>query len=125
MRRVTALVCLAFVASVLPALAAKYRGPRYLLTGQGAGTWIIKTRAARADGTLPTKIKCRPKRACGPFARKLLLDLQPGASTYLYTATFSLNTAPCTLEASVYPQGFEGTYNCTDGDAGSISARAS
>ena len=125
MRRVTALVCLAIVASVLPALAAKYRGPRYLLTGQGAGTWIIKTRAARADGTLPTKIKCRPKRACGPFARKLLLDLQPGASTYLYTATFSLNTAPCTLEAYVYAQGFEGTYNCADGDAGSISGRAS
>ena len=125
MRRTIVLVCLAVLAAVLPALAAKYRGPRYLLTGQGAGTWIIKTRAARADGTLPTKIKCKPKRVCGPFGRKLLLDLQPGGSTYLYTATFSLNTAPCTLEAYVYDQGFEGTYNCTDGDAGSISGRAS
>ena len=122
-RGATALLLVAL--SVSAALAAKYRGPRYLLTGQGAGTWIIKTRTARADGTLPTKIKCKPKRACGPFGRKLLLDLQPGGSTYLYTATFSLNTAPCTLEAYVYPQGFEGTYNCTDGDAGSISGRAS
>jgi len=119
------LVSLVVLAGVLPALATKYRGPRYLLTGQGAGTWIIKTRAPRADGTLPTKIKCRPRRACGPFARKLRLALVPGGSTYLYTTTFSLDTAPCTLEAYVYSGGFEGTYNCTDGDAGSISGRAS
>jgi hypothetical protein len=125
MKRVTVLVLLALIAGVVPAPAAKYRGPRYLLTGQGAGTWIIKTRTPRSDGTLPTQIKCKPRRACGPFARKLLLDLQPGGSTYLYTATFSLNTAPCTLEAYVYQQGFEGTYSCTDGDAGSISGRAS
>jgi hypothetical protein len=125
MKRLAPLALLAVLVTVLPALAARYRGPRYLLSGQGAGTWTIKTRAPRADGTLPTKIKCKPRRVCGPFARKLLLDLQPGGSTYLYTATFSLNTAPCTLEAYVYAQGFEGTYNCSDGDAGSISGRAS
>jgi hypothetical protein len=62
---------------------------------------------------------------CGPFRRKLLLDLLPGGATYLYSATFSLDTAPCTLEAYVYPQGFEGTYECSDGDVGSISGRAS
>lgn len=125
MTRLTVLVSLIVLVGVLPAPAAKYRGPRTLLTGQGAGTWIIKTRAPRPDGTLPIRIKCKPRRACGPFARKLLLDLVPGGATYLYTATFSLNTAPCTLEAYVYPDGFEGTYDCTDGDAGSISGRAS
>ena len=108
-----------------PVEAGRYRGPRYLLSGQGAGTWIIKTRAARADGTVRTKIKCRPKRVCGPFGRKLLLDLVPGGATYLYTATFSLDTAPCTLEAYVYADGFEGTYSCTDGDGGTIAGRAS
>ena len=110
---------------VLPVEAGKFRGPRYLLSGQGAGTWIIKTRAARADGTVQVKIKCRPKRVCGAFARKLVLDLVPAGATYLYTASFSLDTAPCTLEAYVYSDGFEGTYTCTDGDAGSIAGRAS
>jgi hypothetical protein len=110
---------------VVPAEAARYRGPRYLLSGQGAGTWIIKVRPARADGTVRTKIRCRPKRVCGPFGRKLLLDLVPGGATYLFTASFSLDTAPCTLEASVYPDAFEGTYSCSDGDAGTIAGRAS
>lgn len=109
---------------VAPAGAAKYRGPRTdIFSGQGAGTWIIKTRAPRADGTLPTKIKCKPRRVCGPFGRKLALDLVPGGSTYSYAATFTLGDASCTLEASVYAGGFEGTYDCSDGGAGSISGR--
>ena len=118
-----ALLVVAFQVSTVE--AGRYRGPRYLLSGQGAGTWIIKTRAARADGTVRAKIKCRPKRVCGPFARKLLLDLVPGDATYTYTASFSLDTAPCTLEAYVYEDGFEGTYSCSDGDAGTIAGRAS
>jgi len=116
---------LAMVVCVSPAEGAKYRGARYLLTGQGAGTWIIKTRAARGDGTVPAKIKCRPKRVCGGFAKKLRLDLVPGDATYLYTATFTLGAATCALDAYVYSEGFEGTYDCSDGDAGSISGRAS
>jgi hypothetical protein len=106
--------------------AVRYAGERIdVFTGQQEGRWIIRTRRLAGQDVLRTVVRCRPGGRCRPFPRRLRIDMVPGAGEYDWSGPFDLNGVSCVLEAYVYDQGFEGTYDCADQTSfGSISGRA-
>jgi hypothetical protein len=115
----TGLVVVMLMVLASPSLAAKYTGDATdARTGRGSSA-KVKTRPTA--GGLRATIKCKPKEGC-PLPRKLKITLTAGADQYLYSGTFSLGGAPCVMNAYVYPAGFQGTYSCDDGAAGSVGA---
>jgi len=117
---ITSLTLVAILAT--PAVAATYKGGRTdIYTGRRAGKWTITTR--ERGSTLAVTVKCKPKRRCGDFKR-LTLNMLPESTTgYFGLFRVGGGLVRCDLEASVYSEGFEGVYNCEDGQQGSISGR--
>jgi hypothetical protein len=103
--------------------AARYKGERVdIYSGRTLGRWIITTRETAGGAVLATVVRCRPRGRCRPFPRRLRLELAR-ESEYAYTGAFRLGAVACTLDAYVYPDGFEGVYACDDQSQGSISGR--
>jgi len=103
---------------------ARYKGERVeAISGETQGRWIIRTKRPAGQDVLRTVVRCRPGRRCRPFPGRLRFDMVPGADEYAWSGTFAVGGSPCTLDAYVYDQGFESTYQCQDGGFGSISGR--
>jgi hypothetical protein len=104
--------------------AARYAGERInVISGQQEGRWIIKTRRLAGQDVLSTTVRCKPGARCRPWPRRLRIDMVPGAGEYDWNGSFDVNGVTCQLEAYVYDQGFEGTYDCAGQTFGSISGR--
>ena len=118
-----ALLALLFLAGL--GEAARYKGERInVFTGQQEGRWIIRTRRLAGADVLRTIVRCKPGPRCAPFPRRLRIDMVPGVGEYDWNGSFDVGGVTCLLEAYVYDQGFEGTYDCADQTFGSISGRA-
>ncbi len=105
--------------------AVRYRGERYdILSGAQIGRWVIRTKEQDGGALLKVLVRCKPRRTCRPFPRRLRLEMTNQGEPHLYGGTFPLGTTTCSLSAYVYPGGFEGSYSCDDGSFGSISGRS-
>jgi len=103
---------------------ARYKGERTdASSGEIRGRWIIRTTRPTGEDVLRTVVRCRPGRRCRPFPGRVRFDMAPGVGEYAWSGTFEVGGATCTLDAYVYDQGFESTYQCEDGGFGSISGR--
>jgi|GEM_PF-6003043 len=103
----------------------RYKGARYdIFSGAEIGRWAIRTTAHDGGALLKVLVRCKPRRTCRPFPSRLRVDMTRQGEPNLYEGTFALGTARCSLNAYVYPGGFEGSYYCGGGSFGSISGRS-
>jgi hypothetical protein len=107
----------ALLALAGPVAAGRYDGDvTDALTGKGSSAKITTTPVSAG---LKAKVRCKPRLGC-PLGKRTKVVLASTGETYRYEGTFTLKGASCRLDAYVYPEGFQGTYNCDGGAAGSI-----
>lgn len=116
-RGLSGLLLLGALAAATTAGAKLYKGDvSDVRTGRSTPA-TVKTKGGAA--ALTTTIRCRPSKGC-PLARRTKVRLASTGGDFHFVGTFTRKGADCSLDAYVYSLGFQGTYNCADGSAGSI-----